>query len=365
VACVPLLRYASKLQSEQLQKETRLKDRTIPNFEPKAHGVRFAVSRTVTLAAVFAACGIGSAGVVHAETWPAKPIQLVVGNAPGGSNDTFARMVGKRLQESWGQPVIVENKPAAQGVIGNAHVSKAKPDGYTIGIVSSTFTTSAAIQPGLPYDAITGFTPVAMLARGPLLFTVSNQTPFKKIEELVAYAKANPGKLNYATSGSGSINNFATNLFAESAGIKLTHIPYKGMAPAVADLIGGQTDMLIASAPSILQHVNNGKVRALAVTSGTRSSVAPDLPSLEQSGYKNSAVNIWWGIMAPPGTPQPVVDKLNAEINRIVHTPEMKAFFLQEGAEPAQMKPAEFSQYIAAEISRWKQIAARAGIKAD
>jgi len=204
-----------------------------------------------------------------------------------------------------------------------------------------------------------------MLARGPLLFTVSNHTPFKKIEELVAYAKANPGKLNYATSGSGSINNFATNLFAESAGIKLTHIPYKGMAPAVVDLIGGQTDMLIASAPSILQHVKNGKVRALAVTSGTRSSVAPDLPSLEQSGYKNSAVNIWWGIMAPPGTPQPIVDKLNAEINRIVQTPEMKAFFLQEGAEPAQMKPAEFAHYIAAEITRWKQIAARAGIKAD
>lgn len=341
-----------------------MKDRTI-RIATRDRSARFTVRCTVTLAAVFAVCGIGSTGVVHAETWPAKPIQFVVGNAPGGSNDTFARMVGKRLQESLGQPVIVENKPAAQGVIGNATVSKAKPDGYTIGIVSSTFTTSAAIQPGLPYDAITGFTPVAMLARGPLLFTVSNQTPFKKIEELVAYAKANPGKLNYATSGSGSINNFATNLFAESAGIKLTHIPYKGMAPAVVDLIGGQTDMLIASAPSILQHVKNGKVRALAVTSGTRSSVAPDLPSLEQLGYKHSAVNIWWGVMAPPGTPQPIVDKLNAEINRIVQTPEMKAFFLQEGAEPAQMKPAEFSQYIAAEITRWKQIAARAGIKAD
>jgi tripartite-type tricarboxylate transporter receptor subunit TctC len=344
---------------------TAVRNRTAYRARQDIRATRPAFGCAALRGVLLVACGIGGAGAVHAETYPARPIQLVVGNAPGGSNDTFARMVGKRLQESWGQPVVVENKAAAQGVIGNAYVSKAKPDGYTIGIVSSTFTTGAAIQPGLPYDAITGFTPVAMLARGPLLLTVSNHTPFKKVEDLVAYAKANPTKLNYATSGSGSINNFATNLFAEAAGIKLTHIPYKGMAPAVVDLIGGQTDILIASAPSILQHVKNGKVRALAVTSSGRSAVAPDLPSIEQSGYKNSSVDIWWGILAPPGTPKPIIDKLNAEINRIVQTPEMKEFFLREGAEPAQMKPAEFAQYIAGEITRWKQIAARAGIKAD
>ena len=194
---------------------------------------------------------------------------------------------------------------------------------------------------------------------------MSNTTPYKSVQEVVAYAKANPAKLNYATSGVGSINNFTTHLFMASAGVKLTHVPYKGMGPAVTDLIGGQTEILIASAPSILAQVKAGKVRALAVTSPVRSAVAPDLPSLEQSGYKGSAAELWWGVLAPAGTPQAVVDKLNAEINKAVAGADMKEFFLREGAEPAPLTPAEFGKLIGSEIARWKQVAKAANIQPE
>ncbi|WP_427913333.1 Bug family tripartite tricarboxylate transporter substrate binding protein [Ramlibacter sp. MMS24-I3-19] len=316
-------------------------------------------------AALGLACAFPFTGWAQAPAWPTKPITLVVGSAPGGSNDTFARAIGKKLSESLGQPVVVDNKPAAGGVLANAIVAKAPPDGYNLVVLSSTFTTGAAIRNNLQYDAVKSFKPVAMLGKGPMLITVSTDSPYKTIGDLVAAAKANPGKLNYGTSGTGSINHFATELFTDAAGIKLTHVPYKGMGPATTDLLAGQIQVLVASAPSILGQVKGGKVRALAVTSAQRSPVAPELPSLEQSGYKGSASELWWGVLAPAGTPQPVVDRLNTEINRIILSPEMKEFFLKEGAEPASMKPAEFEAFIAAEIERWKKVARAADIKAD
>jgi tripartite-type tricarboxylate transporter receptor subunit TctC len=311
------------------------------------------------------ACALPLAALAQAPAWPARPITLVVGNAPGGSNDTFARAIGKKLSDALGQPVVVDNKPAAGGVIANAFVAKAPPDGYNLAVVSSTFTTGAAIRSNLQYDAVRSFKPVAMLGKGPMLITVPANSPFKTIGDLVTAAKASPEKLNYGTSGTGSINQFATELFADAAGIKLTHVPYKGMGPATTDLLGGQIQVLVASAPSILSQVKAGRVRALAVTSPTRSPVAPDLPSLEQSGYKGSSSELWWGLLAPAGTPQPVVERLNTEINKIVQSAEMKEFFLKEGAEPASMKPAEFEAFIAAEIERWKQVAKAADIKPE
>lgn len=319
----------------------------------------------VLRAALGCAVALPLAGWAQAPAWPAKPVTLVVGSAPGGSNDTFARAIGKKLAEALGQPVLVDNKPAGGGVIANAYVAKAPPDGYNLVVLSSTFTTGAAIRNNLQYDAIKSFKPVAMLGKGPLLVTVPNESPYKTIADLVAAAKANPGKLNYGTSGAGSINHFATELFTDAAGIKLTHVPYKGMGPATTDLLGGQIQVLVASAPSILGQVKGGRVRALAVTSANRSPVAPELPSLEQSGYKGSASELWWGVLAPAGTPQTVVDRLNAEINKIILSAEMKEFFLKEGAEPASMKPAEFEAFIAAEIERWKQVAKAADIKPE
>jgi tripartite-type tricarboxylate transporter receptor subunit TctC len=316
-------------------------------------------------AALACAFALPLAASAQAPAWPAKPVTLVVGSAPGGSNDTFARAIGKKLSEALGQPVVVDNKPAGGGVLANAFVAKAPPDGYNLVVLSSTFTTGAAIRNNLQYDAIKSFKPVAMLGKGPLLVTVANESPYKTIGELVAAAKANPGKLNYGTSGAGSINHFATELFTDAAGIKMTHVPYKGMGPATTDLLGGQIQVLVASAPSILGQVKGGRVRALAVTSANRSPVTPDLPSLEQSGYKGSATELWWGVLAPAGTPQPVVDRLNTEINKIILSAEMKEFFLKEGAEPAAMKPAEFEAFIAGEIERWKQVAKAADIKPE
>ena len=286
------------------------------------------MNKSILRAALGMACAISFTAWAQAPAWPAKPITLVVGSAPGGSNDVFARAVGKKLSEALGQPVVVDNKPAGGGVIANAFVAKAPPDGYNLVVLSSTFTTGAAVRTNLQYDAIKSFKPVAMLGKGPLLVTVPSDSPYKTIGELVAAAKANPGKLNYGTSGAGSINHFATELFASAAGIKMTHVPYKGMGPATTDLLAGQIQVLVASAPSILGPVKGGRVRALAVTSAERSPVAPELPSLEQSGYKGSATEWWWGVLAPAGTPQPVVDRLNGEINKIILSPEMKEFFL-------------------------------------
>lgn len=297
--------------------------------------------------------------------FPTKPITLLVGSAPGGSNDIFARVIGKQLQEVLGVSVVVENKPAAGGILANVLLAKAPPDGYTLVVLSSTFTTGAAVRKNLQYDAIKSFTPIAMLAKGPMLITVGNGTPYKSLEDLVKFAKANPGKLNYGTSGVGSINQFASELLAEAADIKMTHVPYKGMGPAVTDLLGGQIDMIIASAPSLLSQVKAEKIRALAVTTVERSEVAPEILGLKESGYPKAAVDLWWGVLAPAGTPKPVVDKLNKAINQIITSEAMKSFFVKEGASPVAMSADAFANHLATELERWKTIAQNANIQAD
>ncbi len=317
------------------------------------------------LIAVLSLSAQGLAQAQQPKAYPSKPVTILVGSAAGGSNDTFARALSKPLQEILGQAFIVENKPAAGGVLANSILAKSPPDGYTLAVVSSTFTTGAAIRNNLPYDASESFTPVAMLAKGPLLITVSKQTPFNSIEEFVAYARLHPGKLNYGSSGVGSINQFATELFAEAARISLTHVPYKGMSPAVTDLIGGQIDLLIASAPSLLSQVNSDKIRGLAVTTAARSSVIAQLPSASELGYPQSAVDLWWGVLAPAGTASMIVDKLNHAINQAISSQAMQDFFLKEGANAAPGSAALFKAHIQDEIKRWKQVAQKANIQAD
>ncbi|MFY9513260.1 MAG: tripartite tricarboxylate transporter substrate binding protein [Rubrivivax sp.] len=328
------------------------------------HRIRPRLAAAGTLAATLCV-PFAALAQTPAAPYPSKPITIVVGSAPGGSNDVFARAIGRKLQDSLGQNVVVDNKPSGGGIAANAAVARAQPDGYTLVVVSSTFTTGAAIRSNLQYDVVKDFRPVAMLARGPLLVTVNKDSPLQSIQDLVARAKAQPSKLNYGTSGAGSINHFATELFTDAAGIKLTHIPYKGMGPATNDLLGGQIDILIASAPSILPQLKSGRARALAVTTAGRSPIAPELVSLEEAGYKGSAIDLWWGVLAPAGTPPAVVERLNGAINKAMATPEMKAFLLNEGAEPASMAPAEFGQFIGAELTRWKAVAKAADIKAD
>ena len=297
--------------------------------------------------------------------FPSKPVTIVVPYPPGGSNDTFARELAKKLIETWRMPVIVENKPGAGGSIGATFVAKAAPDGYTLCLLSSSFTTNAAIQPSLPFDPVNGFTPVAMVAKGPMILTVALHVPAKTTFELFDYARKHPGQLNYATSGQGGTNHFATELLMNAAHIRMTHVPYKGMPPAITDLLGGHVDVLIASGPSIYQHVKAGRVRGIGVTSAGPSEVVPDLRPISEMGLPGYHFELWWGILAPPGLPAELLEKINADVNRLLATPEMKEVFLREGAEPAPMSPREFARTIRDEIEGWKKVAKEANIKAE
>lgn len=314
------------------------------------------------VAATFASIGLSAA---HAQGYPTRPVTMVVPFAAGGSSDILARAFGASLAARLGQPVIIENKPGAGGIIASDYVARAQPDGYTLLFVSSTYTTNAAIQTSLPFDPVHAFAPVAMVAKGPMILTVNNELPVKTPQELLALAKSQPGKLNYASSGVGSINHFATHQYAQVAGVQMTHVPYKGMAPAINDLIGGHIQVLIASGPSILPTVKAGKVRALGVTSATPSAVAPGLAPLAANGAPGYESGLWWGILTPAGTPAPVVARLNTEINRILGQDEIKDLLLREGAEPDPKTPDAFGAQLRGDIEQWRRIAQQANIKAD
>jgi tripartite-type tricarboxylate transporter receptor subunit TctC len=300
-----------------------------------------------------------------AQAFPERQIQFIVSSPPGGSNDIFARAIARHLGDSLGKPVIVDNRAGATGSIGAALVAKAPADGHTLLMISSSFTTSAAIQSKLPFDPVKSFAAVAMVGKGPLLLAVAPSLPVKSPEEFFALARSQPGKLNYASSGTGSINHFATALLNEAAGIEMTHVPYKGMGPAVTDLIAGHVEVLIASAPSMLQQVKAGKVKGIGVTTLEASPIAPGLPPLAAAGAKGYDVELWWGVLTAAGTPAATVAKLNAEINKALATGEMKEFLLREGAEPAPMTPEGFGGVIRRDIERWKNVARSANIRPE
>ncbi len=314
-----------------------------------------------TVAALFTL----AAPLAHAqENFPNKPITIVVPYAPGGSNDNFARVVAKGLSTALKQTVIVDNKPGASGNSGTAFVAKSAPDGYTLVAVSSSMVTNAAIQTKLPFDAVKDLAPVAMMAKGPFIVAVNNEFPARTPKELVAVLKAAPGKYAYASSGIASSNQFATEQLKSLSGTFVLHVPYRGIGPAVTDLISNQVQLLIASGPSIMPHVRSGRIRAIAVTSGQPSPIAPELPSIAAAvpGYDFEA---WWGLLAPAGTPPEVVAKLNAEVNKVLATHEFKDFLLKEGALPAPATPAQFAAIIAADIPRWKKLAKQQNILAE
>jgi tripartite-type tricarboxylate transporter receptor subunit TctC len=299
------------------------------------------------------------------EQFPSKVITIVVPYPPGGSNDVFARIIAKELAEHFKQAVVVDNKPGASGTTGTAQVARAAPDGYTLVAVSSSMTTNAAIQPKASFDPSKDLTPVAMFAEGPFIVAVTNNFEATSPKELVKAIRINPGKFNYASSGTGSVNQFGTELLKAQAGkLFITHIPYRGMAPAVTDLISGQVQMLMASGPSLMPMVKAGRVRAVAVTSLQGSAIAPDLPpmSLAVPGYEYA---LWWGLLAPAGTSAAVVSKLNLAINQALAKPAIKAQFLKEGAEAKSVTPEQFSKTIVKDIQRWKDLARQQNIVAD
>lgn len=321
-------------------------------------------SRRHTCIAVAAFCAQGLPLAQAQDNYPSKPITIVVPYAPGGSNDNFARVMAKGLSTALKQTVVVENKPGASGNSGTAYVAKAAADGYTLVAVSSSLVTNAAIQTKLPFDAVKDLAPVAMMATGPFIVAVNNEFPARTPKELVAAIKAAPGKYAYASSGIASTNQFATEQLKSLSGTFLLHVPYRGIGPAVTDLISNQVQVLISSGPSIMPHVRSGRIRAIAVTSAKPSPIAPDLPAMSVAvpGYDFEA---WWGLLAPAGTPPEIIARLNAEVNKVLATPEFKDFLLKEGALPAPVTPAQFAATIAADIPRWKGLAKAQNIVAE
>jgi len=307
-----------------------------------------------------------SAAEDRAQPYPSRPIRLVVPFPPGGSTDILSRALGQKLAEGLGQPVVIDNRPGAGGSIGSEAAAKAAPDGYTLVMGQlGPLAVSPAIYKNLPYDPVKSFAPVSLMAIVPSVLVVNPQVPAASAAELIAYARANPGKLTYGSAGSGSTSHLTTEYFKLATGTDILHVPYKGVGPMLTDLISGQLSMGINGAPAVMAHVNSGRLRALAVTGLTRLPSLPQIPTLDQSGVKGFDASGWYGIVAPAGTPGAIVAKLNAEIRRIMQTPDLRARLDNEGAIPAAGSPEEFGAFIASEIARWAAVLKRAGIEAQ
>jgi tripartite-type tricarboxylate transporter receptor subunit TctC len=319
----------------------------------------------IRIGAFLAAALVLASTAGHAQTYPSRQITLIIPFAAGGSNDLVGRAIGKRLSETWGQPVVIENRAGAGGMIGTSAVAAALPDGYTLLLVSPTFTINPAIKKSMPFDTIKDFTPVAFIARSPLLVTASNKLPVKSARELLDLARSKPGQIAYASAGLGSINQISTELIALSAGAKFMHVPYKGGAPALNDLLGGHVDVFVSSLPQVLQLAQSGQVRALAGTSAKRTALLPDVPTLEESGIAGFDLWSWWGIAGPAGMPANVVNALNVEIGKMLTSPELGKFLSNEGAEAEAMTPKQFGDLMRLETERWIKVAHDANISID
>jgi tripartite-type tricarboxylate transporter receptor subunit TctC len=291
-----------------------------------------------------------------AEVFPSRPIRIVVGYSAGGPNDTIARALGQKLTESLGQQTIVDNRPGADGVIGADLVAKSVADGHTLALVSSSHTINPSLQPKLPYDPVRDFAPVTMAASGPAVLVVHPSLPARSVSELIALARARPGQLMYASSGTGGTLHLAGELFKSRARIDINHVPYKGVAPATIELLAGQVPLMFDPIVAALPHIQSGKLRALAVTSKQRSPNLPNLPTMQEAGVADFEVVIWYGLLAPAGTPAAVVERLNAQIVKIVQTPEMKERLASFGAEPIGMSANEFALFLKTDLAKWAQL---------
>jgi len=305
------------------------------------------------------------ASIVPAQTYPARPIRLVVPYPPGGSNDVLSRIAAQAMSPGLGQQVIVENRGGAGGMIGADNVAKSAPDGYSIVNVQASFTANAALRTKMAYDPMGDFAYIGMMARGPLLAVVHPSLPVKNVKELIALARAKPGQINYGSTGTGGHNHMATELFARMSAIKIVHVPYKGVAPALTDLMGGHTQLVMTSLPSALTQVQAGRLKALAVGSEQRSSFMPEMPTISESGVPGYFAEFWWGLAAPSKTPNDIVNRLATELTRALQSPELKQRFAAEGAEPSMMTREQFTRFVANEITRWRKVALEARIQPE
>ena len=300
----------------------------------------------------------------HAQSYPNRPVKVVVPFAAGGPADNYARFMAQRLSDELKQPFVIDNKPGAGSIIGTDFAAKSPADGYTLLMMSNAHTVNESLIPNKPFGLMKDFVGIAPVNYSNLLLVVHPSVPVKNVGELIALAKAKPGKLNYASSGNGTPYHMAGELFKHMAGINMTHIPYKGSSGARTDIVGGQVDVMFDAETTMAEFARNGQVRMLGATGVTRSSNLPDLPTVAETVPKYEAT-IWLGFMAPKGTPADIVNKLNAEMRKIVSNPEVKATWAKQGAVPMSMSVAEFDQYLNADIAKWANIVKVSGAKAD
>jgi tripartite-type tricarboxylate transporter receptor subunit TctC len=305
------------------------------------------------------------AGALGADEYPARTVRLIVPFAPGGGTDIVARILGQRLSQKLGQSFVIENRPAGSGIVGADLVAKAPADGYTLLFAFSSLSSSAQLFSHLPYDPIRDFAPVALATTSPLLAVVPAALPAKSVAELIAHAKAHPGKLNYGSSGPGSSPHLATELFLSMTGTQMAHIAYKGIAPAITALLADEVQFSLVPIAVGMPHVRAGKLRALGVAGLSRSSAAPELPTIAESGLPGFEVIGWWGLLAPAKTPRSAVDLLNRELRAALELPDVRRTLLDQGMDPAGGTPEQFGALIKADMDKWGEIGRRLGVKLD
>ncbi len=298
-------------------------------------------------------------------SYPTRPIRIVAPFPPGGGLDIIARMMAQWLSEAWSQQVVVDNRPGAGGTIGVAIVAKAPADGYTFLIVSSSHAINATLYKNLPYDTLKDFDAVSQITAAPHLLVVHPSLQAATVKELVAMAKAKPGQLSYASGGVGSSTHLAAELFNNMAGVSMVHVPYKGTVPSLVDVMGGQVPVTFGTVPTVIQHVRAGKLRALGLTGAKRSLSAPEVPTIAEAGVPGYEAATWHGVFLPARTPKAVIDKLNAEILRMLSDPEIRARLAREGLEPVGTTPVQLDAHLRAEVPKWAKVIATAGIKAE
>jgi tripartite-type tricarboxylate transporter receptor subunit TctC len=322
--------------------------------------IRFAVRAAA--AAALALCALAA----QAQAWPAKPVHFIVPFPPGGSVDPLARLLGARLQDSLGQQFIVENKPGASGSIGTAFVAKSPPDGYTYVVVFDTHAVNPALIPSLPYDTLKDLAPVMLVGTAPMAIVTSPEKPYKNFGDVVQAAKAKPEGLSIGSVGNGSLGHLAMIVVQQMGGFKVTHVPYKGGGPMMTDVMGGQIDFGIASVAALSTNVKGGKLRALAVTGEKRSGVMPDVPTLAEQGLPGFSAYAWWGILAPAGTPKPIVDKFHAELAKALGQPDLRKQLTETlGMDLAVSSPEALQKFVAGEMNRWGKVVRDNNVRAD
>jgi len=321
--------------------------------------------RTLSIISTTVASLFTAFGAFAQQGYPNRPVKIIVPFAASGPADNYARFMAQRLQEALGQPFVVDNRPGAGSIIGTDAVAKSPADGYTLLMMSNAQTVNESLIPNKPYNLLKDFAPIAPINYSDLVLVVNPNVQANSLQDLIKLARANPGKMNYASSGNGTPYHMAGELFKYMANVQMTHIPYKGSAAARTDVLSGQVDMMFDAVTTMAENIKAGKVRGLATTGRVRSAVTPELPTMADEAVPKYEAVIWLGMMAPASTPEPIVNRLNAEINKIVNTPEVKAIWAKQGAVPMSMTAPAFTKYVVEDVAKWATVVKVSGAKAD